>query len=112
MAVIQVDMFLGQFALAALSAVIWLLVCHAIRALRRRKGLCYGIAGSIALLTCLLPVAPLSELTWSRFAASLAVAVMLYLHRRGALRKQSLETNTIISYENSIILRNTITRPN
>lgn len=92
----QVSMVVAQFAVALLSAAIWLMICKALPGLRRRISFRYGVASALALITCLLPLdAPLPF----RLAASILVVAVLYIRWKHALRKYSMEADTIIRYE-------------
>lgn len=97
MSEMQIAMFAVQFGAALFFAVIWLIICKTIRSLRRRLGFSYGIASLIALLTCLVSV---EGPTLSALIASFLVIVIIYWQWKRALKKQSFEAHTIISYEN------------
>jgi LPXTG-motif cell wall-anchored protein len=93
----QLTQFGEQFALALLVPFVWLLVCKAIRGLRRRPGFCYMIASALVLVASLaLPNGP-NPIGLLAGVISLAILYFLYKRRR---RKQSFDAATIISYEN------------
>jgi hypothetical protein len=92
----QVSLFVAQCAVALLLAAIWLALTKALPRLRRRVGFRYSIASALALLTCLVPIeGPNSP----RFAAGALVVAILYIQWRRALRRYSMEADTIIRYE-------------
>lgn len=94
---VQLTMFGEQLAAALLTPLLWLLVCKAIRAMRKRPGVRYIIASALALATCVaLPngTAPIGLI-----AGAIALAILYILYKR-ALKQHSFETSTIISYEN------------
>jgi hypothetical protein len=97
MSEMEIAMFAMQFGTALFFAVAWLIICKTIRNLRRKLGFSYGGASLIALLTCLISV---EGPTLSALIASFLVIVILYWQWKRALKKQSFEANTIISYEN------------
>lgn len=93
---VEIGMFVAQFALALLFAAVWLMICKALPGLRRKVGFRYGIASALALLACLPPFGgPLPY----RFVAGILVVALLYLRWKHALRKYSMEADTIIRYE-------------
>lgn len=91
----QLTMFGEQFVVALLVAFGWLVICKAIRGLRRRPGFCYGIASALVLITCLA-----HGLTAAGLVAGVIVLAILYFFYKRALRKHSFDAATIISYEN------------
>jgi hypothetical protein len=93
----QLTMFGEQFAVALLAPFVWLLVCKAIRLLRRRPGFCYMIASALVLGSCL--VLPNGLTPAGMIAGVIALAIIYFLYKR-ALRKHSFDAATIISYEN------------
>jgi hypothetical protein len=89
-------MFGQQFAATLLIPFVWLVVCKAIRKLRRRPRLCYVIASALVVATSVAPpngVTPLGLL-----AGVIVLAILYFLYRR-TLRKRSFDAATIISYE-------------
>jgi hypothetical protein len=93
----QLTIFGEQFVAALLAAVIWLVICRAIRSLRMRPGFSYTIASALVLATCL--VLP-NGLAPAGIVAAVIVLAILYLFYKRALRKHSFDAATIISYEN------------
>jgi hypothetical protein len=93
----QLVMLAEQLAVALLAPFAWLVICKTIRGLRRRVGFSYSIASLMVLITCLAQ--PKGLTPPGAIAAVIVLAVLYGMYRR-ALRKQSFEASTIISYEN------------
>jgi hypothetical protein len=96
MALGLVGLFFWQLALAILPASAWLIICRLIPTLRRRVGMSYCIAAVLIAMTFFFTRNGLT------FIGLLAVAisfVILGIRWRRALKRRSLEVNTIISYE-------------
>jgi hypothetical protein len=97
----QLTIFIEQFAVAVLVSIVWLVTCKAIRSLRRKPGRSYSIASALVLSTCLaLP----NGLAPAGLVAGIIVLAILYIFYKRALRKQSFDAATIISYENHDII--------
>ena len=76
----------------------WLILCRVLRGvrIRIRVTLAYLIASGLALLGPLLfPGDP----AWSGYVASLLVIALLYSLWKHSLKKQSLDTGTIVGFE-------------
>jgi hypothetical protein len=89
------DIFVGQFIWALVIANVCLLICNVVPRLRRKKGTSYSIASAFALGTCLIPF---EGSFLSGFVASILAVAILYMQFKRALKQQSMEANTIISY--------------
>ncbi|WP_019141649.1 hypothetical protein [Noviherbaspirillum massiliense] len=87
----------GQFGMALLPVIVWLLGFRIIPGLRTRLGLAHAIAGVIAVIACL---AFIGEPIYIRLAISLFVLAIVYRLWKRTLRRRSMEANTIIRFEN------------
>lgn len=96
MEIAKITIIFAQFGVGLLVAAVWLLICKLIRGLRRRPALSYGIASILAWIGCLtFPKGP----SLSGLMMGLVIAIILYRQQKRALKLQSMEVNTIISFE-------------
>jgi hypothetical protein len=94
----QLWTFAVQFVVTLSISMGWLVVSRVLRSLRVKIGVtfAYLVAAALALLACTLPSdAP----TWSGLIASSLVMTLLYLRWKRSLKKQSLDTGTIVGFE-------------
>jgi hypothetical protein len=91
----QIGLFAWQFALAILPSSAWLIVCRLVPALRRRVNTSYTIAILIVVLSCVFTHSGLTPIGISAGALTLIILITRW-HQ--ALKRRSMETNTIISF--------------
>lgn len=89
-------LFAAQLGAGFLAGAAWLVVSRLMRPVRKRPRLAYGMAAAVAAAASLgFPDGPIL----SGLIAGSIVAIVFYRQRKRALKMQSMEINTIISYE-------------
>ena len=90
--------FATQFIVTLSLSIGWLIICRVLRSvrIRIRVTLAYLVAAGLALLG---PLLFSSGPALSGYVASLLVMVLLYSLWKHSLKKQSLDTGTIVGFE-------------